>query len=201
MTARQRAGLAAATFAAAAILACGDPNAPRADFENYADTLTLYALNGAPRGAPTAISIFSGIFGTAGVNETSLTFDVAVDLDDQGRPRLYPVRAVASTLLDFLPLGARHQVGIRRETRAFDAISEAPDDGYVLDSAQTVAVGEVVIIQSTDQSACSSVFGGAVYAKMIVDSVRTSTRQLFARITADPNCGFRSFVLPGPPTD
>ena len=41
MIARQRAGLAAATFAAATMLACGDPNAPEANFQNYADTLTL----------------------------------------------------------------------------------------------------------------------------------------------------------------
>lgn len=196
MTARQRAGLAAATFAAATMLACGDPNAPRASFPNYADTLALYALNSAPRGAPTAISIVAGVFGSAGVTtDASFSFDVAVDLDEQGRPRLYPVRAVAS------PIANRHQVGLRPDDRAFDAIPRAPDDGYVLDSARTVAVGEVVLIQSADQSACNSVFGGVIYAKMIVDSVRTATRQLFVRITADPNCGFRSFAVPGPPTD
>ena len=202
MIARQRAGLAAATFAAATMLACGDPNAPEANFQNYADTLTLYALNGGPRGGPTAVRIISGVLGSAAVaTDGSLIFDVAVDLDDQGRPRLYPVRAVASSLLDFLPGTVRHPVGILRETRAFDDIPEAPDEGYVLDSAQTVNVGEVVVIQSSDPGACSSVFGGSVYAKMVVDSVRTATRQIFLRLTADPNCGFRSFVVPGPPTD
>jgi hypothetical protein len=196
MTARQRAGLAAATFAAATMLACGDPNAPEANFQNYADTLTLYALNGAPRGAPTAIRIITGVLGSAAVTtEASFDLDLAIDIDDQGRPRLYPVRAIASPILN------RHQVGIRKETRAFDAIPDAPEDGYVLDSAQTVAVGEVVIIQSSDPGACATVFGGSVYAKMVVDSVRTATRQIFLRLTADPNCGFRSFVIPGPPTD
>jgi hypothetical protein len=196
MTARQRAGLAAATFAAATILACGDPNAPEANFQNYADTLTLYALNGAPRGAPTAVRIIAGVLGTAAVTtEAAFDLDLAVDIDNEGRPRLYPVRAIASPILN------RHQVGIRREQRAFDAISEAPEDGYVLDSAQTVTVGEVVLIQSTDPGACSTLFGGAVYAKMVVDSVRTATRQIFLRLTADPNCGFTSFVVPGPPTD
>jgi hypothetical protein len=203
MTARQRAGLAAATFAAAAMLACGDPNAPRASFDNYADTLGLYALNGAPRGAPSAISILTGaIFGSAAVPaDASFNFDVALDLDDQGRPRIYPLRAVAASLLDFLPGQVRHQVGLRTDDRAFDAIPEAPENGYVLDSARTVDVGQVVIIQSADQGACNSIFGGVIHAKMIVDSVRTATRQLFVRITADPNCGFRSFAIPGPQTD
>ena len=196
MIARQRAGLAAATFAAAALLACGDPNAPRASLENYADTLALYALNGAPRGAPTAIRILSGVFGSAAVTtEASFDLDVAVDLDDQGQPRLYPVRAIASPVL------SRHPVGLLTDNRAFDAIPEAPDKGYVLDSAKTVAVGEVVLIQSSDPQACGNFFGGSVYAKMVIDSVRTATRQIFLRITADPNCGFRSFVIPGPPTD
>jgi hypothetical protein len=194
MTARQRAGLAAATFAAATMLACRDPNAPRADLPNYADTLALYAVNGAPRGAPSAIAILAGgLFGNAAVPiDASFNFDVAVDLDEQGRPRVYPVRAVAS------PITNRHQVGLRLDDRAFDAIAEAPEDGYVLDSARTVDVGKVVLIQS---AACTSIFGGVIYAKMIVDSVRTATRQLFVRLTADPNCGFRSFALPGPPTD
>jgi hypothetical protein len=196
MTARQRAGLAAATFAAATMLACSDPDAPEANFENYADTLALYALNGAPRGAPTAVRIITGVLGSAAVTtEASFDLDVAVDIDDQGRPRLYPVRSIASPIL------SRHQVGILREQRAFDAITEAPEDGYVLDSAQTVAIGEVVIIQSTDPGACNTVFGGAVYAKMVVDSVRTATRQVFLRLTADPNCGFRSLAVPGPSTD
>jgi hypothetical protein len=35
---------------------------------------------------------------------------------------------------------------------------------------------------------------------MVIDSVRLTTRQLFLRITAEPNCGFRSF-LPGVPRD
>lgn len=196
MTARQRAGLAAATFAAATLLACGDPNAPTASLPNYADTLTLYALNGAPRGAPSAISIFTGAFGGAGISaEGSFNYDVAVDLDDQGRPRLYPVRTIAA------PIAGRHSVGLQRSNTPFDQITEAPDKNYVVDTTQTAAVGEVWLIQSTDPSACSSFFGGAIYAKIVIDSIRTAARQIFVRITADPNCGFRSFAIPGPPAD
>ena len=197
MTASQRAGLAAATFAAAAMFACGDPNAPQARFPNYADTLTLYALNSAPRGAPTAIHLITGVLTSpAVVTDGSFSFDIAVDIDAQGRPVLYPVRAVAA------PFVGKHSVGIRRETRPFDSITEAPTAGYTRDSVAVVAIGEVVLIESADPEATSTCFGQSViYAKMVVDSVQVATRRLFARVTADPNCGFRSLVVPGVPTD
>jgi hypothetical protein len=197
MTARQRAGLAAATFATAVLLACGDPNAPDANFPNFADTLTVYALNGAPRGAPTAIRIAAGAFGNPAVpTDGAFAIDFAIDIDDQGRPRLYPVRAVASPFLN------KHQVGVWRADVPFDDIVTAPnDDRYVRDSAATVAIGEPVVIESADPEACNTLFGGVIYAKMVVDSVRLATRQIFLRITGDPNCGFRSLVVPGIPED
>jgi hypothetical protein len=197
MTARQRAGLAAATFAAAVMLACGDPNAPVANYQNYADTLQLYALNAAPRGAPAAVRIFSGVGGNSAVTiDGSFAFDVAVEIDAQGRPLLYPVRAVAA------PFVGKHRVGVRRTTDPFESILRAPEGGYTYDSVAVLNVGEVVLIESADPGACSALFGGGVvYAKMVVDSVRTADRRVFLRITADPNCGFRSLVVPGVPTE
>jgi hypothetical protein len=197
MTAKQRAGLAAATFAAAAMLACRDPNAPQARFENYADTLGLYALNGAPRGAPTAIHLITGVSGSAAVvTDASFTFDVAVDINEEGRPVLYPVRAIAA------PFVATHRVGIRRTDRPFDSITEAPTDNYAYDSLAVLAVGEVVLLESADPQATSNCFGGGlIYAKMVVDSIRPATRRLFVRVTADPNCGFKSLVVPGVPAE
>jgi hypothetical protein len=202
MTAQLRAGLAAATLAAAAMLACGDPLGPEARFETYADTVALYALNGAPRGAPTAIRIIAGAAGgTAAVfTDAAFGIDVAVDIDEQGRPRLYPVRDIASPLIGlFSPTAAPHQVGIQRTTDAFDDIARAPNNGYVRDSAVTVAVGEVVLIESLDPIACPTLFA-PIYAKMVIDSIRPATRQVFLRITGDPNCGFRS-LIPGVPTN
>jgi hypothetical protein len=197
MTARLRAGLVAAMLAAATLLACGDPNAPDANFSTYTDTLALYALNGAPPGAPTAVRLFGGVTlnGSAGVTtDVGFNFDVAVDVDDQGQAVLYTVRAVAAPFL------GRHRVGIRRSDQAFDAIGEAPRDSYAYDSLAVVSVGETVLIESADAEASSAcVLGGVIYGKMIVDSVRTADRRVFARVTANPNCGFRSFAS-GVPT-
>jgi hypothetical protein len=191
MTATLRAGLVAAMLAAATLLACGDPNAPRANFSNYSDTLALYALNGAPPGAPTAVRLFGGVTlgGTAGVaTDVGFSFDVAVDIDEQGQLVLYTVRRIAAPFL------GRHRVGIRRTSDAFDTITEAPQDDYMYDSLAVVSVGETVLIESADVDAARAcVLGGVIYGKMIVDSVRASDRRVFTRVTANPNCGFRSF--------
>jgi hypothetical protein len=197
MTARLRAGLAAATLAAAALLACRDPNAPRANFSNYTDTLALYALNGSPRSAPTAIRLFGGIAtGSAGVTtDASYTFDVAVDINDEGRPVLLPARAVAA------PFVGAHRVGVRRTTQSFESILEAPTDAYEFDSVAVLTVGETVLLQSSDPEPANACFGGGViYGKVIVDSIRTSTRRVFARVTANPNCGFRSLQADSVPS-
>ncbi len=196
MAARLRAGLAAAALAVASLLACGDPITPRATFSTYTDTLELYTLNGSPRGAPSAVRLLSGAgFGTAAVRaDAGFAFDVAVDIDDQGRPVLYPVRTVAA------PFVASHRVGLQRTDRSFDSITEAPTSRYTHDSVSVVNIGEVMLIESADPEACSALFGGGViYGKMIVDSIRTSTRRVFARVTGNPNCGYRSFE-PGVPT-
>jgi len=189
MTARLRAGLAAASLAAAALLACGDPNAPRANFKTYTDTLALYALNGSPRGAPTAVRLYGKVAGlsTGVVTDASYVFDVAVDINDEGRPVLYPVRAVAA------PFIGAHRVGVRRQTGAFESILEAPRGDYAYDSLAVLTVGETVLIESADLEASRPCFGSnAIYGKVIVDSIRLSTRRGFARVTANPNCGFRA---------
>lgn len=192
MTARLRAGLATSLLAAAVAMACGDPNAPRANFLNYADTLQLYELNGGSRGAPAGISLVAGIGGTSAVTvDAAFAFDVAVDINPDGQPALYPVRSVAAPFL------GRHRVGIRRTDQAFDAILEAPTGDYVYDSVAVLDVGEVVLLESADAQACGGF--GVIYAKLVVDSIRPATNQLFTRVTADPNCGFRSLVVPGPP--
>jgi len=196
MTARLRAGLVAAMLAAAALLACGDPNAPRAIFSTYTDTLELYALNGAPRGAPTAVRLFGGpAGGSAGVpTDVGFSFDVAVDIDPTGLPILYTVRRIAAPFL------APHRVGLRDADAAFDAVGEAPTGDYKYDSLAVVNIGETTLTESADLEAASTcVLGGVIYGKIVVDSVHAADRRIFARVTANPNCGFRSFA-PGVPT-
>jgi hypothetical protein len=197
MNARLRAGLAAATLVAAALLACSDPNAPRANFPNYTDTLALYALNGAPLSAPTAVRLFGDVVsGTAEARtDGSYQFDVALDIDAEGRPVLLPVRAVAA------PFVGAHRVGVRRVTQSFESILEAPTDNYQYDSVAVLTVGETVLLQSGDADAARGCFGGGViYGKVIIDSVSASARRIFTRVTANPNCGFRSLQADSVPS-
>jgi hypothetical protein len=194
MTATLRAGLAAATLAAGSLLACGDPNAPRATLATYTDTLAFYALNGSPRGAPSALRLIGGVAGAPAVApDASFSFDVALDIDDQGRPVLLPVRAVAS------PFSSAHSVGLQRSKEAFEKVTRAPTSGYQHDTATTVSFGETVLIEAADAAVCSTFLStGVLYGKIVVDSVNLDTRRLYARVTADPNCGYRSFE-PGVP--
>src|SRR5262245_14326177 len=87
--------------AAVGSLACGDIAGPNAVLTTVADSGTVYALNGAPTGAPTAFYIFARQMVRADAN---FRFDVAFDLDANGRVILMPVRKVAS------PLTSAHQV-------------------------------------------------------------------------------------------
>jgi hypothetical protein len=89
---------------AAAGVACGDIAGPQAVLSTISDTASVYALNGAPVGAPTALYIFAGSMVRADAN---FRFDIAFDIDASGKIVLMPVRTVAS------PLTAAHQVGLQ----------------------------------------------------------------------------------------
>ena len=56
-----------------------------------------------------------------------------------------------------------------------------------------VPVGRTVLVDVIEQS-CSqfSVLGQHIYAKFVIDSVKTSTRTLYVHFLANLNCGFVS---------
>lgn len=173
--------------------ACGDPTRPDAELLVTEDTLTLYALNGSIPAAPVAFSILDGR--TRALN-SSFGFDVAVDIDAQGNVLLYPARLVAS------PLVGTAFVGIQKVGESYAALTRAPrsGDGYKRDSATVLRPGEVAAIEVTSEICQFSVVGVNIYGKFVVDSVRPATREIFGRLTNNPNCGFRSLV-PGLPED
>ena len=175
---------------AAAGVACGDIAGPNAVLSTLSDTTSVYALNGAPPGAPTALYIFAGSMVRADAN---FRFDVAFDIDSTGKVVLMPVRTIAS------PLSGAHQVGLQTSTTPYNDLLTAPSSGYRKDSTLTVLPNTVVVIESQDPVACSSSFyGTTTYAKLIIDEVDRVKRVLKARFTVEPNCGFHSFA-PGVP--
>ena len=183
--------LAAAGLAVVGV-ACGDLTAVPASLPTLTDSGSVYALNGAPPGAPTALHVFSGSLLPA---TSSFVFDVAFDLDAAGHVLIIPQRVVATGL------SSTHSVGLQRISVPFDSLTAAPKTGYHADTTLVTGLGQVVAIQSSDPNACSiSLTGTTLYAKLVVVAADPVQKTLQVRFAVDPNCGFVSFA-PGLPKD
>jgi len=179
-----------AAFAALAVavagVACGDFTGVPASLPTVTTTGTVYAINGAPVGAPTAFHMFSGTLLPA---NASFVFDVAFDLDATGNAILLPQRTVATGLT------STHTVSLQKVAGQFDALTSAPKSGYRADTALVVPINQVVAIQSSDPNACGvSLTGSTLYAKLVVTAIDRAAKQLTVLYTVDPNCGFFSFA-------
>src|SRR5262245_43120541 len=176
------------TFAAA----CSDFTGVPASLATLTDSGTVFALNGAPVRAPTALHLYTG---TRLAADASFSFDIAFDIDASGNPVILPLRTVASGLT-----GA-HTVSLQNINQDFSTLEKAPKSGYHADTALVTRVGQTVAIQSLDAGLCGfSVTGSSIYAKLVVLSLNPIARTMSIQYTVDPNCGFVSF-LPGIPKD
>ena len=185
---RRRAAVVAAVCAAAA-LACSGSSDAIAQFDTVAYNSTLYALNGAPVGTPTAIN--TPVAATVRA-DIAYAFDVAFDLTSDGRPIVLSQRRVG------LPLGSSgHEVGLQLLTGTFDAIAQAPSGGWALDTALTVNVGQVVGVRAV-AVVCQLELSPYIYSKLIVDSVSVPAHRLWVHTITDPNCGFRDLTIGRP---
>jgi hypothetical protein len=195
---KARRALTLAAFGAATILvglaaACSGLTSIDASFENVTDTVDFYPINDSPPGAPTAISLFTGLRARA---DQSFSYDLAFDLTPEGAVKLIPARALASAF------GGANSVGLQKISDApFSTVVRAPKDGYVVDSTMTVGPGTVVVIQSFDLARCGgAIKGQSFFSKIVVKSVDPATRKISTVLTIDRNCGFRSFAE-GKPKD
>lgn len=198
--------------AALAAAACDDPFAPEASQPTNVDTLTVYALDNNQGSFFSGIKIVTldadGDYGPEVVPIVSesgggpLDFDIALDIDDEGRAIVYPLPLIA-------PAAAGRRVGLLIPKLAdgtpmtFDQVSSAPRGEYVSDESVALGEGGVVVIEAPSQACSFSVSskGSSYYAKLVVDSIRTSpVERIYVRALSDPNCGFRSFAE-GVPND
>lgn len=160
--------------------ACGDATGPKAQLEVRTDTLIARAFTGATTSDATALNAL-----TSRVVRTDLTsgYDVVFDIDQAGKPVLYPASAIANV----------GRAGLQKATVAFEQLLEAPATGYDESTIVTAEVGDVYLIR-TAPAACSINIRPFIYSKMVIDSVNTTNRTIHFRFTVDPNCGFRSFA-------
>jgi hypothetical protein len=177
--------------------ACNDPTRANATEEVRTDSLELFAFNGSSPRAPSAIAIFdrsARTLSAAGNTASTVNFDVAFDIDAQGRAILYPARLVLGSFV------GTQRVGIQTVGGSFESVTRAPTSGYRYDSATVAPVGSTVVVEVTDPICGFSYLGTTIFGKIAVDSVLPEQRRLRVRLASDPNCGFRS-LAPGLPKE
>lgn len=170
---------------ASLLTACGEPLRIQATETVISTNFELHAFSVAP---PTYNSAILTAFAEPRPVTAAGAFDVALDLDDEGRILVMPVSTVVTPLLGATRVGLRHAGG------SYDAVLSAPTGEYVRDSVFTIVPGEVVVIEA-DRSAdlCGFAISPFIYSKLSVLSVNEATGAIAVRFTVDPNCGFRSF--------
>jgi hypothetical protein len=181
----RRAPLALMAGVVIAVAACEDPFRPLATLPTLIDSTTVFALNGTPGTAPSALALFDG----AAVRvDARFLFDIAFDIDASGKVAVIPVRRLTT-------IGGGHLVGLQNVTTAYADLLEAPRDNYRHDTTFVVAPGAVLAVEVADPLLCSTfAFSPFYYAKIRIASVDVAARQIRVDFTVDRNCGFRSLV-------
>ena len=182
--------LGCAALSVLAIAACEDPLATTGTYTNQSQTFTVYALSGTPLNAPVAIYFAGRSVVRADGN---FAFDIAFDINAEGRAIVLPVGLVGT------PIDGSYLVGMQRVAGTFETVTEAPRSGYVVDSTQVVAAGEVIVVQSQSPIVCSSSATAYLFAKIGIDSINQETRAIHGHALINLNCGFRQLTT-GVPT-
>jgi hypothetical protein len=182
------------------LAACGDPTKPKAFQANALSTYVISPFTNAPVTAATAINFLGG----ATRASSAFNFDVAFDLDNNGRTLVYPVRIVGGALANleraYLGQAQLPRVGMQIVPGSFDALTEVPTTGYDTLAIQTLVPGAVLAVNVLDPNCAFSLGGTSIAAKMTVDSVNAASRKIYLRTVVDPNCGYISVVPDSIPT-
>ena len=185
----------AALLAVLALSACKDSlGGLKATQGTQTDAFLVYALTGTPASYPTTYVAAARSVSTI---DGGGNFDIAFDIDAQGKVVVYPMRLVVSPITPF------RDVGLLKGTGTFASIERAPNSGYLTDKTITLSPGEVLILQTarnTGNDMCMYGISPYIFAKIGLDSVDLKDRSIFFKSTVNPNCGFRSFKT-GIPTD
>lgn len=164
--------------------ACEDPFDDGARLPNIDVVIESWALTGSPPSFPTALLVPQYTVIRA---DAAGSFDIAFDINAEGRLVVLPVSRVVS------PVTGSRSIGLLRSFDNYSTIIEAPRTGWVYDSALVVNPGDAFLVR-VQTLYCQFELRQDVYAKFYVDSVIPDERRvkLFSRI--NPNCGFRSFL-------
>ena len=171
-------------LAALALSACDDPFERKASFSNEPFVYSLYGISGTgPANAPAALDLV----GRSPVRvDGNFNFDIAFDFDGSGKIVILPQKLVGT------PITGSRTVGLQRISGSYESVLLAPTTGWQLDSAVTLANGEVLGVRLTSAT-CAYQLSSDMYAKIVVDSIKAGGL-IFGRGIINPNCGFKSFA-------
>lgn len=181
---RLRRRLLAALAAMVVAAACDDPFKIEADTANLDANLELWALNGSPAAYPSAVIVAQA---AATRPDASGSFDLAFDIDANGRVRTLPVASVVT------PVSGARTIEFQRITGPFDAVEEAPRSGWTADSVLVLEAGEAFLVK-VPTVYCQYDIRQEVFAKFRVDSILPAERRIKLSGRVNPNCGFRSLL-------
>ena len=177
-----------AIVASVFFVACDDSNPFAAQLPTSQDVYTLFALTGTPPAYPSGLNTFAR---SPTRVDGNASFDVAFDINADGKAVLYPVKLIVTSVSGDRP------VGLRKVAGTFDSITEAPTGTYQTDSAVVAAKGEIVVVEANRGSSgdvCSFNISPNIYTKILVDSIDVASHTITIQTVMDPNCGFRSFA-------
>jgi hypothetical protein len=189
---RTSAAPAAIMFAAGALIlaACGDGDGltSPASVENVTRTYSVYALSGTSSALPAAYQFTSESLTRPQVLPSgSINFDVAFDIGADGRVRIMPARIVVPA-----PPNGSPSIGVLKVSQAFDALTLAPERGYLSDSVAVAGIGDTHVFEIR-QSGC--IYQEPFYAKLTVDSIIPAERRIVFRTLVNRNCSFRGLSV------
>ena len=171
---------------------CGsDLTLPPASAPITQQEITLYALTGTSVGTNSAYDMLSLI-----EVRTDLTnsFDFAWDLRFDSA---YGIGKAGDTVAVLIPRGALGFVtdpGLQlAPTFSIDSAIVAPTDGYIKDHAVRIKQGVVLYAASRVQT-CNFGFTLPHYAKLLIEQIDLTNRQVVIRVVEDPNCGYRTLT-------
>lgn len=174
-------------FAALAFIlvagACSDPFKLTARSSNIDTTLETWAITGT---APTLPSVLIVPGYTVTRPDAAGSFDIAFDIDANGKLVVLPVGSVVHALA-----GTRN-IAFLRPAQSYESILEAPTKGWTNDSLLVLSVGDVFLTRIATLF-CQFEIRQQIYAKFRVDSIIVPERRAKISALIDPNCGFRSF--------
>ena len=176
-------------LALAAVAACGNEDTlPDPTSRNLVDTVTVGSLTDTPITTASGFAV-STPRATAVRTDLDAGFDFAYDIEgpaETGRKVILPRVILGITS------NGNAEPGVMRRNDAFDDIDVAPSNGYVIDSAVPVALGERYVVRS--RVVCD--IGVPVYAK--VEIIGFENNSLVLKRLKNVNCGYRG-LEPGLP--